>query len=456
MKNSEFLVRAALIALSAIVCIAANAQTTWYVTGQGNDANDGRSEKTAFRSLQKAADLVGPGDVVLVGDGLYTKDDRSSGSAVVLIRRSGAPDAWITWKALPGQHPVVRPTGWGGITIQASYHIIDGIDVIGRNDELTLKDAIKDLSNKSPDPTFNSNGIFVEGRPCPPDAKPHHVIVRNCTVAKCPGGGITGIETDYLTVEDCKVYNNAWYMRYAGSGITLLNNWAFDNKPGYHVIIRRNLVWNNKCFVSWERIGKLSDGNGILLDVTNQDGLNLANPEDLLPGEEETPVVPGKGGRPIWTNKALIANNVSAYNGGSGIHTFRTCNVDIVNNTTYWNGTNVGYEEIFSNASIKVTIMNNIMVPRPGGAVTSNHRNQGLKWDYNLYPVEQNVVVGPHDIVADPQFVNPGIDLSTADFSLLKSSPAVGAATDELVMDEDITGRKRPKGKAADLGAYER
>ena len=46
------------------------AQVSWYVTGTGNDSNAGKSEKTAFRTLQKAAELVEPGDVVYVGDGV--------------------------------------------------------------------------------------------------------------------------------------------------------------------------------------------------------------------------------------------------------------------------------------------------------------------------------------------------------------------------------------------------
>lgn len=446
--------------LSIFVSFFASAQVSWYVTGAGNDSNTGKSEKTAFRTLQKAADLVNPGDVVYVGDGVYTSKNTSNGSAVLLIKRSGTADAWITWKALDGQYPVICPDGWGGITVEASYHILDGINVIGRNDSITLKDAIADLKNKTPNPAFNTNGIFINGRNSQPDAKPHHVIVRNCTVAKCPGGGITAIEVDYITVEDCKVFNNAWFMRYAGSGITTLNNWAFDNVPGYHIIIQRNRVWNNKCFVSWERTGKLSDGNGILLDVTNQDGLNLANPDaDATPGQNQTtpakPAANKKPQRPIWKNRALIANNVSAYNGGSGIHTFRTSHVDIINNTTYWNGTSVGYEEMFPNNSTDIVFLNNIIVPRPGGKVTSNNKNTDIRWDYNIYPVEQNVFKGPHDIVADPRFVNPHIDLSIGNFKLKKGSPALHSGTDEVAQPTDCQGKKRSKGAGRDRGAFE-
>ena len=291
--------RTLLSVVVAGICAVSMQAKDWYVTGQGSDSNDGLSEATAFRTLQRAADVVNPGDVVNIGDGDYTMEGQDDNEAVVDITRSGTPDAWITWRAIPGQTPVVRPSDcWSGIRIRASYQIIEGISVIGINDSIALKYAIADLGNKSPDPRYNTNGIFMEGRRCPSDSKPHHVIIRNCTVAKCPGGGITMIEGDYFTVEDCIVYNNCWFMRYGGSGITTLNNWAYDNEPGYHIIIQRNLVWNNKCFVSWEKIGKLSDGNGILLDVTNKDGQTLTNPDaDAIVSETAAPVK--KDERPV-------------------------------------------------------------------------------------------------------------------------------------------------------------
>lgn len=450
------------IFFSCLITALAPAQV-WYVTGAGNDSNDGKTEKTAFRTLQKAADLVQPGDMVRIGNGIYTKDDNSSGSAVVLIKRSGTPDAWITWQAIPGQKPEIQPTGWGGITVEASFHLFDGLRVIGRNDSIALIHAIADTNNEKPNPAFNTNGIFINGRNSKPTEKPHHIIIRNCTVGKCPGGGITGIEVDYVTIEDCDVFNNAWFMRYAGSGITFLNNWAFDDAPGYHIVIQRNRVWNNKCLVPWAKIKKLSDGNGILLDVTDQDGQGATNPnaDAVVISSQQASTTPAsaedgnKSKRPIWKGRALIANNLSAYNGGSGIHTFRTSHVDIINNTTYWNGTSVDYQELFPNRSNDIVIMNNIIVPRPGGKVTSDNRNTDIRWDYNLYPVSQSVFNGPHDIVADPLFINAHVDLSIGDFRLKKGSPALNSGTNEVAQPTDIQGKKRPRGAGRDRGAFE-
>ncbi|MHA4847309.1 right-handed parallel beta-helix repeat-containing protein [Flavitalea antarctica] len=445
----------------------ASAQTQWHVSGKGNDDNDGKSSSKAFRTLKKAAALVQPGDAVLVYDGDYADNDKGNGSAVVTLSASGTEQAWITWKAAPGAKPVVRPAGWAGILITGSYNILDGITVTGANDSLVLSAAQAEAKNKTPDPKYNTNGIFFNGRNRKADEKPHHLVIRNCTVNNCPGGGITGIEIDYLTVEDCKVYNNAWFMRYGGSGITTLNNWAYDDAPGYHIIIQRNRVWYNKTLVPWEQIGKLSDGNGILLDVTDQARNGATNPNadaavKVTADKPKTDTAkatadstPPRPRRPEWKGRALIANNISAFNGGSGIHTFRTRHVDIINNTTYHNGAIVGYQELFPNNSEDIVILNNIIVPRPGGKVTSNNKNTNIRWDYNLYPQAQNVIKGEHDIVAEPLFLGVGCDMHTADFRMAKGSNGLNSATPELAQPTDINGKARPKTTGRDRGAYE-
>jgi hypothetical protein len=437
----------------------------WHVSGEGDDTNEGRGADSAFRTLRKAASVVQPGDTVLVGDGIYSDEGTGNGSAILTLSQHGRPDAWTTWKAAPGAKPELRATGWHGIFISGSYLIVDGFTLIGANDSLTLIDAfadgiLKEKNGKSypGSPRFNTNGISIDGRRSPANAKPHHIVIRNCVVGKHPGGGISAIEADHILIEDNVVFENAWYMRYAGSGITTLNLWAHDDAPGYHVVIQRNLVWENKTMVPWSAIGKLSDGNGIILDVTDKKASGgAANPTGITTGTPATD--PNAASlnpeRPDWKYRALVANNVSAFNGGSGIHTFRTAHVDIVNNTTYWNGSVVGYQEIFPNRSDDVVILNNVIVPRPGGRVTSNNRNTNIRWDYNLYPAAQNVFVGPNDLVADPQFVRVARDLREASFALRSGSPARDSGTSELLPDTDIQGARRPAGAGPDRGAYE-
>lgn len=429
----------------------------WYVLPSGDDSNDGLTEKTALKSLKKVSTLVGPGDTVFLGDGIYTNDEKTDSTPVLKIEKSGTPDAWITWKAIPGNKPIINPSGWAGIEINGSYHVIDGISVLGNNDSITLIAALEDAKNPTPNPYYNSNGILVEGRKNKPTEKPHHVIIRNCTVGKCPGGGITALEADYITIEDCIVFENAWFMRYAGSGITTLNNWAFDDEPGYHIIVQRNKVWNNKTLVPWTVTGKLSDGNGIILDVTDlTPGQGATNPNadaeinQKSKTDDEKPVL-----RPEWKGRALIANNLSAYNGGSGIHTFRTKHVDIINNTTYWNGQVVNYQELFPNRSEDIVILNNIIVPRPSGKVTSDNKNVDIVWDYNLYPKDQSVFKGENDIVADPFFVDVQLDLDKGDFGIRKNSLGIGSGTEEKFQKSDLIGNIRQKDRGIDRGAVQ-
>ncbi len=450
--------KAVIASLIFIFCTTIINAQTWHVSGTGKDTNDGKTSKTAFRSLQKAANLVKPGDVVLIGNGVYTVSDKSDGGAVLNITSSGTKDGWITWKAEPGATPDIRPVGWCGIQISGSYHILDGLTITGANDSLVLLQAQEDAKKATPDPKFNTNGIFVNGRTKKPDEKPHHTIIRNCTVKNCPGGGIVGIETDYFTVEDCIVFNNAWFMRYGGSGITTLNNWAFDAAPGYHVIIRRNYVWNNKTLVPWVNIGKLSDGNGIILDVTDQEKNGATNPDGdaaVKPGDTTTEAKVQKPKRPEWKGRALIANNLSAFNGGSGIHTFRTKYVDIINNTTYHNGGIVGYPELFANSSADIVILNNIIVPRPAGKVTANNKNTNVRWDYNMYPMAQNVMKGTNDIVADINFINAIPEILKGNFRLKKESRAINSGTNDLSQATDINKKPRPATKGRDRGAFE-
>ncbi len=468
MKNTHSL-GVLIAAILAMPFCTASAAKTWHVTGTGDDNAAGTSVETAFRTLRKATSLVQPGDTVIIGDGIYTDADTGKSSSVLLLDQRGKADAWTTWKAAPGAKPEIRPVGWHGILVTESFIILDGLHVTGANDSITLIDALKngtpdakDGKLPPPNPRFNYNGISIDGRNNPPSAKPHHIIIRNSTVSKCPGGGISALETDHITIEDNQVFENAWFMRYAGSGITFLNSWAHDDAPGYHIVIQRNRVWNNKTLVPWSATGKLSDGNGILLDVTEGvGGDNATNPnaDASVKPQGKKKADPNAASlnplRPVWKHRALIANNLSAYNGGSGIHTFRTAHVDIINNTTYHNGAIVGYQELFANRSKDVVVLNNIIVPRPGGKVTSDNRNADIRWDYNLYPVGQDVYKSANDIVADPRFISVKADLRDADFRLSNGSPAIDSGTEELPQATDISGNPRPSGKARDRGAYE-
>lgn len=46
----------------------------WHVNPTGNDAHDGCTGRTAFKSLARAVEAAKPGDTVLIAPGAYDQD----------------------------------------------------------------------------------------------------------------------------------------------------------------------------------------------------------------------------------------------------------------------------------------------------------------------------------------------------------------------------------------------
>lgn len=327
---------------------------------------------------------------------------------------------------------MIHPRSWTGILINASYHVFDGLTIQGCNDSITLKHAIDDSKKKNPSGYYNTKGIYVNGRLNGVNDKPHHIAIKNCSIHDCAGGGIVLIETDYITVDNNDVYNNAWFCRYANSGITTFQLWSHDHNPGYHIVITNNRAWNNRGLVPWGQVGRLSDGNGIILDVSNHGDEDWANPDNDIRISDAVKREQKHDPRPVWDNWILVARNISVFNGGSGIHAFRASNIDVANNTLCYNGSIMDYPELFAAKSHDVNFYNNVILPRPGGKVTSNVGNANVNWDYNAYPTPQNALRGLHDIVADPLINDPEKDIRFGDYSLRPCSPAINAAMDRL------------------------
>ncbi|MBC8143669.1 MAG: hypothetical protein H7Y38_19745, partial [Armatimonadetes bacterium] len=66
----------------------------YYVGEKGKDTNDGRTEATAFASMQKAADVAKPGDAVFVMNGKYSRPVTEH----LLLSNNGTPSRWIVFR----------------------------------------------------------------------------------------------------------------------------------------------------------------------------------------------------------------------------------------------------------------------------------------------------------------------------------------------------------------------
>ncbi len=405
---------------------------TYYVSPSGNDKNSGTATSSPFKTIQKAANLTNPGDTVLIMNGVY-KNAAATGQ-VISITRSGKPNAWITYKAYPGHFPKLQHNTSNGIMIQngASYIEVNGLEVIGNNANINLSYAQSQKTNKT-NPLTNGNCISIDGRK---NSNPHHIRIINNKIHDCGGGGISAIQTDYVTIEGNEVFNNAWYSVYGNSGISTWQNWRFDNSQGYKMIIRNNKVYNNRQYIPWIAVGKITDGNGIIID----DSRNTQNGSTLG----------------AYTGRTLVENNIVFKNGGSGIHTYLSDHVDIVNNTAYLNNQSpeINGGQIFTNTSSDVKVLNNIFYAISGKNINSKWGSTNVTYNYNIYAncsASSIKVKGPNDIVADPKFVNAAI----GDFRLQSTSPAINKGFAWTSLKTDFAGKSRPSGSGYDIGAYE-
>ncbi|MDZ8077739.1 MAG: choice-of-anchor Q domain-containing protein [Nostoc sp. SerVER01] len=407
------------------------ASTTYYVSGSGSDKNSGLTASSPFRTPQRAANLTKPGDTVLLMNGVYSNS--SPAGSVLVVTRSGAPNAWITYKAYPGHSPKIQHNGWHGIWIKdgASYIEVNGIEVEGNNRNISLSYALSQKNNTS-NPKTSGGCITVDGRG---KGRPHHVRILNNKVHDCGGGGVTGLEIDYLTVDNNEIYNNAWYSPFGNSGLSLLGNWNYDNNQGYRIFITNNKVYRNRMYVPWIFNGKIQDGNGIICDRFRHDNAGAK----LAP----------------YQGRTLIANNIVYENGGGGIHAFRTNKIDVIHNTSYLNSQTPGLQTggISMNITDDVKVLNNIVYAQSGkSAISSSGKNTNTVFNYNLYNGGSGTSgKGVNNIIADAQFVNA----SARDFRLKSTSPAINSGIKFDYLKTDFLGNPRVKGFAPDRGAYE-
>jgi parallel beta-helix repeat protein len=424
--------------------LAVNIGRVLYVSPNGAAGNDGLSEDKTLPTIQSAMDLTLPGDSVLVKNGTYTfKED--SNSDVVNISRSGQPNAWISLMAYPGQKPKIESTNWVGIKVQASYIVVDGFELQGNLDQLTLEYARSQQSNGN-NPTTGGSGIAVAPPYNDKLNRPHHVTIRNNTVYKFPGSGIGSGSADYLTVEDNLIYSTAYYSPYDTSGISLYQNWNSDDSTGVKIIVRRNIVSDTRNLIPfiWSDTDpakrSITDGNGIIIDDSRNTQYGSSNG--------------------VYKGRTLVENNISFGNGARGIHVYSSDHVDILNNTTLNNSFQIETSEgeITAFDSSDVRILNNIIIPRSDRKGID--RGSSVATDLDSHVVKSNLIFGGLKADADPKLNLFGqdpklIDPSNYNFRPASDSPVIDAGDSSLSAKDDIEQKARPQGAGIDLGAYE-
>jgi hypothetical protein len=230
---------------------------TYYVSPMGNDNNDG-SMNTPFQTIQKAANVVNPGDTVIVGNGTYT-----GGSTLVTINRSGSSGSPITFKS---------ENKWGavldGVTVSAlktgfllygSYIIIQdfeiknvgtGIDVWGVNHITIYRNKIHDVARMQIPCTMGNQ--FVNGKTAiyANSTSSYITIDSNLiyNIGRLPGGATTCNDSamcaQYSKTAPCNLswidYSNDHGIYMQGSHSTMTNNIFYETKAGYSIQLDSN------------------------------------------------------------------------------------------------------------------------------------------------------------------------------------------------------------------------
>ena len=413
----------------------------YYVSPAGNDNSNGLTVSTSFLTLERATYAVVAGDTVLIRNGIYTKNYPES--LIAFLTVSGTANNPITFKNYPGETPILQlnSTNWAGISINGNdYIIIDGLTIIGNNDNITLAFAIDQKLNIN-NPATSGSGISINTEYNNETNKPHHNIVRNCTISKCGGGGIYTYNADYTTIENNTIFECGWYAPYGNSGISLYQSWNSDIFTGIKNFIIGNTCYRNENFIPFYVAGTITDGNGIIID----DSRNTQNNSIL-----------GN-----YNGFTYVANNLVFDNGARGIHCFQSDNVMIVNNTCYKNCQSSFTQEgeLTAFDASNISFRNNIVSPSANipPIFAYNQTTTNIVSENNLITNNFNLAnpIGNNNISGSASFILPSVNASIADFHLQQSSLAInsGSIINAPLVDKD--GNIRLINNFVDIGCYE-
>jgi hypothetical protein len=279
----------------------AEAATTYYVSSSGNDSNGG-SEVQPFRTIQRAANIVNPGDTVIVEDGVYTGTGAGTSCAssasrpIVCLTRGGTSASVVTFKArnvggakLDGQHNT-STEGFRFLS-SANYIRIEGFEIYGignasgsanafeiyngGHDVVIARNHIHDIGRVCTDTTNGQAGFFVQ--------QPRVTITRNVIhdIGRfAPGESGCSPTTAYYKNHDHGVYvdGQSEGSSIPGAADALITDnifynhgrgWAIQAYPGS--LVRLSILNNTFAFPS-----PYVDGH-IVLGANTSDGRILNN-----------------------------------------------------------------------------------------------------------------------------------------------------------------------------------
>ncbi len=411
-----------IFAAAAVLWIASAAGSagaplrTFYVDPAGNDSAAG-SITNPWRTLQKAANTVRAGDLVIARAGHY---------AGLYLTTSGTATDPITFRGDPGAIvDTPNPTTPDGINLEgASWVVIENFTVTG-----VPRAGIRAVLNNHV--TIRGNTGDLNGR----------------------WGILTGFSDDLL------IENNTMTRSQAEHGIYVGNS-------GDRPVIRHNVVWGNNAN-GIHMNGDLSQGGDGIISGAVVEG-NVIH---------DNGVAGGSGINCDGVQSSIIRNNLLYNNHASGISLYQidggqpARNNQVLNNTIVM-ASDARWAINVQNASTGNVVRNNILFNQQsfrGSIAISADSLPGFVSDTNVIMDRFSADGGDtrvtlsawrsatgqdmHSIIATPAalFVN----FAGNDYHLSSTSPARDAGGTIANVTDDLESAPRPQGSAFDIGAYE-
>lgn len=426
-------------------------QGAYYVSPSGSDNNNG-SASAPFQTIQKAADVVDPGNVVIVRDGTYT--DTNNDGSVVKLTRSGSAGNLITFRS---------ENKWGA-------------KIQGTNDTSTSK---------------NSYGFdFGSGV--------NYIRIENFDIygfgSNWNNGTDTGAAEAYASASGIVMRLGGDNSQITGNKIHNIGNFCNHTTRAQtgvylektNIILEKNVIYD---------IGRTNDNNSAWQPDPTCD--YQAPPYNRASTFKQ--YITSDNGI-YMTLKAAGDDNITIKNNlfynlvhGAGIYTYNdeARKLRILNNT-FSGGNPFCYQFHISTTSnlVDFEITNNVFHNATAGASAfwafddevitgskvSNNVSHGtvllgaLSYNGSTVPVcgsgaistegdmdGQGVIRSNNLVNTDPKLVNPTAPLADG-FKLQTTSPALGMALDLRTssgVTDDYEGITRPQGSGFDAGAYE-
>jgi hypothetical protein len=431
------------------------AQNIIYVSPTGVSTNNGTTEATPKNISAAFNGALPNGTTIMLLDGTYilTND-------LYLWNRTATETATITIKAKNKHKAILKGNNdyssnrFAVLYIAGCKHVVvDGLTVMHESGSLDQQSGINIGT------AVNAGGTGV-------NSTSEYVTIKNCLVYGHGSAGITTSGTDHITFEGNIVHSNCSRNAINTSGINIYKPKALTSDSNYWgMIIRGNISYNNSCNLPfyYNEGGNIyqnvnpTDGNGIMLDLLDNDF-----------------------GRPAYAKRVLVENNVSYNNGGSGIKSYKSSLVRIINNTVYHNNQilntygRTGEIMVFETGGIDGVynegIYNNVTVADP--ALTTNE-DYAMIVDFDMNKVYNNYLIGKgakfnNYNLSEPQFATANTfkpesdqdaarfqDAAAGNFNLKNDSPLIEADPQTYYPTADILLTTRPQGLKADYGAFE-